>query len=143
MTDMGWDDIPEGGFAALPPDTYVVRVTGLEPTVGQEKGTAYWKGDFVVIEGEYEDRHLFTNLMADATIAPGAMGKTKGLVSATKTKFPKGLTLQEAIDKLNEVREDLLGQECLAVVGQRMKKDKQGQDTGELSNEIKRFMPIG
>ena len=132
--DMGWDDIPEGGFAALPPDTYIVRVTGLEPTTAST-GTQMWNGDFVIIEGEYEERHLWTNLMVDASIAPGAMSKTKGLVSATKTKFPKGLTLQEAIDKLNEVREDLFGKECLAVVGQR-------EYQGEIRNEIKRFMPL-
>lgn len=133
--DMGWDDIPEGGFAALPPDTYPVRVERLEPTVGQEKGTAYWNGDFVVIEGEYEDRHLFTNLMVDAKLAPGAMSKTKGLISATKTKFPKGLSLQEAIDMLNQIRPDLIGLECLAVVGQR-------EYQGDIRNEIKRFMPL-
>jgi len=131
--DMGWDDIPEGGFAALPPDTYAVRVSGLEPTTAST-GTQMWNGDFVIIEGEYEERHLWTNLMVDASIAPGAMSKTKGLV-ATNTKFPKGLSLQEAIDKLNEVRESLLGVECLAVVGQR-------EYQGEIRNEIKRFMPL-
>ena len=134
MTDMGWDDIPEGGFAALPPDTYIVRVTGLEPTTAST-GTQMWNGDFVIIEGEYEERHLWTNLMVDASLAPGAMSKTKGLVVATKTKFPKGLTLQEAIDKLNEVRESLFGLECLAVVGQR-------EYQGDVRNEIKRFMPL-
>ena len=73
--------------------------------------------------------------MVDASLSPGAMMKTKGLISATKTKFPKGLTLQEAIDKLNEVRADMIGAECLAVVGQR-------EYQGDVRNEIKRFMPL-
>jgi len=132
--DMGWDDIPEGGFSALPPDTYIVRVSGLDPTTAST-GTQMWNGDFVIIEGEYEQRHLWTNLMVDAKLSPGAMMKTKGLISATKTKFPKGLTLQEAIDRLNEVRADLIGLECLAVVGQR-------EYQGDIRNEIKRFMPL-
>jgi len=132
--DMAWDDIPEGGFSALPSDTYIVRVSGLDPTTAST-GTQMWNGDFVIIEGEYEERHLWTNLMVDASLSPGAMMKTKGLISATKTKFPKGLTLQEAIDKLNEVRADMIGAECLAVVGQR-------EYQGDVRNEIKRFMPL-
>ena len=55
--DMAWDDIPEGGFSALPSDTYIVRVSGLDPTTAST-GTQMWNGDFVIIEGEYEERHL-------------------------------------------------------------------------------------
>jgi len=133
--DMGWDEIGTGGFEPLPVGPQPVRVIALDPTIGKEKGTAYRRGQFEVIEGEYEGRYLFSNLMVDANLAPGAMGRTKSLVVASGIEFPKGLSLEEAVKTLNEAREDLLGTECIAVVGQRTYE-------GEITNEVKRFMSL-
>lgn len=123
-----------GGFTPLPNGRYLLQVTDWELTETKNPGklpvgTPGIKWEFTVIDGEYENRKLWTNHWIAATTLPFL----KGFLAATGVFTEQELNSQ--LGSLTEVAERVLeaGAKVCAKVGRQRNNDDY--------NEIRAFMP--
>jgi len=118
---------PNEGFAPLPVGTYQVVITDSEEKPNKKGTGTYHQFTIQVIEGEYEGRRVWARLNLNNPNQQAvdiARGDLSAICRAVKVMKPKDSA-------------DLHNLPFLIELG--MEKNK---ETGELSNKIKKYMPL-
>jgi hypothetical protein len=136
------------GFDPIPADTYecaVQEVTDIAikgETGNLPKGTPGINVQFRVTGGEFDNRRVFNNYwIAPAKIAGKAYDKKK-MMDGMLAKFFIAIGFDEAEvtgGDFDPDYDDLVGRECLVVVGQK----EYPKDSGEMQNVVKNVKPVG
>jgi hypothetical protein len=118
--------VEDKDFEALPSGTYRCSVANGEVAVGKDSGQEYIKWTFIVQEGKYTNRNLWSN----TTLQQKGLFNLKKLLKATGR-----FTDDDLAGDIDFEIDDVIGAQLMLVVGQQEYQDR-------ITNQVRNFKPV-